>query len=242
MLIGKDFEKIKIEVFDLILLEPNAMLGDLLIFILAIYYARKVKVFQNQTPFFSYWRMFFLTFGITFLIGGFTHLFYYYLGHNSKYIIWYLGFLNAYFIEMAMTSVFPDQKIRNMLTKIVQFKLIAVMILATYIYTKIDISVDQNAGLLVPTLNSTVGLFFALGVLGIYYSRKIHNSFAYFCSSVFILTPSIFFQSMKINLHQWFDRNDASHVLLLLSLLFYFKGVKGYNRSVIESELKHSDV
>jgi hypothetical protein len=40
---------------------------------------------------------------------------------------------------------------------------------------------------------------------------------------------------MKINFHQWFDRNDASHVLMLVNIIFYFLAVRGYFRFQTES-------
>jgi hypothetical protein len=40
------------------------------------------------------------------------------------------------------------------------------------------------------------------------------------------LLPNAFIQSQKINLNQWFDRNDFSHVLLLISLLLYYHTIR----------------
>jgi hypothetical protein len=52
-----------------------------------------------------------------------------------------------------------------------------------------------------------------------------------FWIAALVLLPNAFIQSQKINLHQWFDRNDFSHVLLLLSLLLYFNGIKKADQS-----------
>ncbi|MBK9284899.1 MAG: hypothetical protein IPM51_11375 [Sphingobacteriaceae bacterium] len=230
MLIGSDFEKIKIEVFDLILLEPNAMLGDLILFCCAIYFAFQIKKTNEHSPFFKNWYWFFISFGIGFLAGGISHLFYYYLGVNGKYIPWYLGLLNSYFIEMAMISIFPIQHKIPLFNKLIQTKLLLSCIVATYIYANFDLNLDQKIGLLVPTLNSVIGLLISLGVLGFYYSQKIHSGFLFFTISIFILIPTAFLQNLKINLHPWFDRNDASHVLLLIGLFMYYKGVISYHK------------
>jgi hypothetical protein len=86
--------------------------------------------------------------------------------------------------------------------------------------------------LIVPTLNSVVGLGLSLGLLGYYYQRKIDVSFRYLWISTLILIPSAAVQSMKINVHQWFDRNDISHVLLITSIVFYYIAVKKYTTSL----------
>jgi hypothetical protein len=41
-----------------------------------------------------------------------------------------------------------------------------------------------------------------------------------------VLLPNALVQGMKINLHPWFDRNDFSHVLLMIGVSIYFVGIK----------------
>ena len=36
---------------------------------------------------------------------------------------------------------------------------------------------------------------------------------------------------MKISVHPLFDRNDMSHILLVLSLILYWLGINGYQKS-----------
>jgi hypothetical protein len=31
---------------------------------------------------------------------------------------------------------------------------------------------------------------------------------------------------MKINLHQWFDKNDLSHILMMIGITYFYLGVK----------------
>jgi hypothetical protein len=64
--------------------------------------------------------------------------------------------------------------------------------------------------------------------LGYYYQKTITTSFKYLWISTLILIPTAIFQSKKINFHQWFDRNDVSHILIIISLIIYYKAIKGY--------------
>jgi hypothetical protein len=86
----------------------------------------------------------------------------------------------------------------------------------------VDLTTDQSKGLFVPTLISGIGLIFSLVVLGLRYQKLYHPQFKFFWVAALILLPNAFIQSQKINIHQWFDRNDFSHVLLLLSLCLYY--------------------
>jgi hypothetical protein len=73
-----------------------------------------------------------------------------------------------------------------------------------------------------------------LGFLGYYYDKKLDASFRYLWISSLVLIPATFIQGQKINLAQWFDRNDFSHVLLVLSLFLYYHTVKVYqNKQLI---------
>ncbi len=232
MLIGKDFEKIEWDFMGLHLLEPNAMIGDVIIFTLAITLAIKVKKHSKQPVFFTLWKWFFIIFGVGFLMGGFGHLFYNYLGLTGKYFSWYSGMFAALMIELAMISIFPIVEWRKKLQAISYIKLVLSIAIATYIYFTVDLIADPSKGLIVPTLNSVVGLGLSLGFLGYYYQRKIDLSFRYFWISTLILIPSAIFQAMKINVHQWFDRNDMSHVLLITSIALYFAAIKKYYKSL----------
>ncbi len=68
MLIGEDFEKIAVSLFDLQLFEPNALIGDTLIFIQALYYYYQIKKIENKSLFFHYWKIAFMLFGIIFFL------------------------------------------------------------------------------------------------------------------------------------------------------------------------------
>ena len=177
MLIGKDFEKIEWDFMGLHLLEPNAMIGDVIIFTVAIVLAIKVKTHAQHPAFFILWKWFFILFGTGFLMGGFGHLFYNYLGLKGKYFSWYSGMFATLMIELAMISIFPRVEWRKKLKGIAYSKLILSVAVATYIYATVDLIADPSKGLLVPTLNSVVGLGLSLGFLGYYYQPLMHIDF-----------------------------------------------------------------
>ena len=96
------------------------------------------------------------------------------------------------------------------------------------VFMFVDLDVDPSKGLRTSTANTAIGLLFALAYLGARYAKQITPGFKYMWVSVLVVVPTAFFQSMKINISQYFDRNDASHVFLILGLILYYAGAKHY--------------
>lgn len=227
MRIGESYDKISFDAFGLELLEPNAFAGDMLLFFFSLFFAYKIRKMNISQPFFRFWIYFFLFFGVSFFLGGFGHLLYNYWDIPGKTPSWYLGIIAVYFIESAMISIHPNRKLARTLSIISSIKLVFAIIAAICVNIFVDLAADYSKGMIVPTINSTIGLVFSLGVLGFIYSGKI-RAFKYFWISVLLLLPAVFLQSQNINFARWFDKNDASHVLLIVGLCFYYFGVRGY--------------
>lgn len=229
MLIGKDFEKIEFQLFGLDLVEPNALIGDLVICFLSLFFAYRVSKLNHTSAFFKNWKLFFLWFGIGFFAGGLGHIFFNYWGVPGKYTSWFTGIISVYFIEKAMVSIHPNTTFKEQLTRVIHVKFILAILAELAVISFVNLNNDPSIGMRVVTLNSTIGLLFCLAYLGYYYSKIITRSFRYLIYSVVIMFPSAILVSLKISFHQWFDRNDASHVLLAIGLFFYFAAVKGYS-------------
>jgi hypothetical protein len=228
MLIGRDFDKIETNIFGFKFLEINALYGDTLIFIVALIFAYKVSKLNQKSPFFDYWKWFFIVFGVGFFAGGLGHFVFHYWGLPGKYASWYLGIVAVFLIERAILSIFPNHRWRQILNSFVFLKLMFSIIAETLVLIFIDISEDPQKGLIVPSINTIIGLGLTVGVIGYNYQKTITPTFKYLWISALVLIPSAVFQAKKINFHQWFDRNDVSHILLIISLFLYYKAIQGY--------------
>ncbi len=225
-MIGQDFPKIEWHILGLDLLEPNAMIGDIVLFTTSLYIARQIDLNFGRHSFYRNWRRFFLCFGWSFLFGGFGHLFYNYLGLWGKYPSWILGMVATYFLSKAIISLWPQAKQKTTFERFALALLLIGMCIEVIVFMTVDLSIDQSKGLFVPTLISGIGLIFSLVFLGAHYQKTIHPNFKFLWIAALTLLPNAFIQSQKINLNQWFDRNDFSHVLLFISLLLYFHTIK----------------
>ena len=236
MLIGKDFDKIEFDFFGLHLLEPNAFIGDAVILFVALYFAFQITKIKRVTPFLTNWKWFYIVFGIGFFLGGIGHTFYNYLGLSGKYPSWYSGILSTLFVEQAMFSLLKS-KWKNIAIKLSYLKAVLAGIIATLVFATINLEDDVSKGLIIPTLNSVIGLGFSLGFLGYRFSKSIHPSFKWLWISALILIPSALIQAMKINIAPWFDRNDLSHILLIIGMFCYFITIKNYSNQLHAEKL-----
>lgn len=227
-MIGQDFPKIEWHFLGLELLEPNAMLGDIVLFTISFGIAYRIRTQFTQHPFYNYWRLFFIWFGWSFLFGGFGHLLYNYFGLWGKYPSWILSMFATYYLSLAQISLWPNVRQQKLFKTSAVFVLIAGLLIEIYVFNSINLHTDQSKGLVVPSIVSGINMIFSLFVLGLYYQKKYHSNFKFFWIGVLTLLPSALIQSQKINMHQWLDRNDMSHLLLGMSLICYYKGIQAF--------------
>lgn len=228
MIIGADYPLIELQLFGFEFLEPNALIGDFILFIVAVALGLQINRRFPKTDFYRFWKYFFILFGFNFLLGGLGHFLFNYTGVPGKYPAWYLGIISVYFIERAMVSLHPSSYFKSIVKKVSLIKMVLAFLGATAVFALLDLEKDPSIGLKVPSLNTFIGLVFSLGYLGFTYMKLYTKSFRYLIISVFVLIPTAVVQTLKISFAQWFDRNDISHIFLLCALILYYLGVRGY--------------
>jgi len=230
-MIGKDFDKIELNIWGLHFLEPNALFGDFLLFSMALFFAHRIKQLHSQHPFYLNWRRFYLLFGLSFMAGGLGHFLFAYWGLWGKYPSWILSMIATYYMSLAQISLWPNQRQQGQFKTAVALLVFLGILVEIYVFNSVDLSTDQSRGLAVPSIVSGIGMVFSLFFLGLKYQKSIHRQFNYFWIAVLLLFPSAIIQSQKINLAPWFDRNDFSHLLLVVCMVLYWKGIQAYQLS-----------
>merc|ERR1711991_1018556 len=214
--------------------EPMALVTNWIIAITAFVLYFRLRVTENDFQF--HWRKFYLFFGLSTFFSGFGHVFFNYFDVYGKYPTWILGLIAAYHAGKAMISLNvlnpSAKKTFNwvLYAKLVTFALLA-LTLKSFIFVMVDAVITY--------------LFFCLG-FGIYYWRKGLTSFKYTVIAVMILFPSIFIFTLQYNPHIWFNKDDLSHVLMALTIIFFYLGVSRLNEIELErlvslKELKYVD-
>lgn len=224
-MIGADFEKIQFVLFGLDLLEPMAFITDMIMGSVSIFLGYRIHKIQTNEAFYTYWKWFFYLFGVGAIAGGFGHTFYNYLGVAGKFPSWLLGPTSVYCLEQAMIAIHPDEKKLDRIKLASTLKLILVLTIFFVVCGVAPIQEKPSLAFLPIAINTIVGVSLTAGLLGLRYYKIISKKFKFFYLGVLIMIPSAFVFLLKINLHQWFDKNDLSHVLLTAGIIYFYFGV-----------------
>lgn len=225
-MIGADFEKIHFVLFGLDLVEPMAFITDTILGVLSVALGLSLSKIKIDLPFRTYWIWFFIVFGIGAFLGGLGHTFFLYWGVPGKFPSWIAGPLSIYLLEQGMIAVHPNNK-RLTLFKLLSFcKVVLVYIAFGLVFYLAPEDNKSTLPFLPIAINTIVGVVITAGFLGNYYSKKITIEFKYFVFGVLVLLPTAFIFLLKINLHQWFDKNDLSHILMMVGICYFYVGVK----------------
>jgi hypothetical protein len=226
MLFGQDFEKISITIGNYHILEPNVFITDTLmagVSLLLSFYIFKIK---NKSEFTHYWFLFFFVYGISSFVGGLGHALFYYFGVPGKFFTWITGIISIYFIERAMIAVIKEQPLYLLLKRIAFSKLLFVFAIFSLVCVTQPIVEKPSIGFLPVAINTIVGVILSAGILGYRFSKNMHSDFKYFYYGVLIMVPSAVIFLAKINPHPWFDKNDVSHILLTLGIIYFYFGIE----------------
>lgn len=229
MKIGADFDKIEFELFGLNLVEPNAIIGDSILCLLAIYLAVKVKRLNTPTVFCTGWIKFFVLFGLSIFLGGLGHCMFLYWGVPGKYIGWLGSIISVTFLEHVIISIHPKKDKIKQFQLLSKIKMAIAVNLELIVFVFVNLEEDPQVGLWVPLISSAIGFIFCLGYLGNLYQKSITSSFKYLKIALILMIPAPVIQYMKISIYPWFDRSDIGHCFIFLTLVLYWKTIKGYH-------------
>ena len=206
-------EKIEFEMWGLQLLEPMALILNLVMSFQSFLYYQKIRA-SFASPFSAYFSKFFLFISISTFFAAWSHLFYNYLGLAGKIPGWATSIISISMLEYAMVIyLYPKG---NILLK----SIIAILIASAF-------------GLLIFELKFLwVAIHTAIGIvlfLGIPFSIRIAKGtdqvgfFFWGFISLLILLPV---EVLRLNLHPWFQHHEISHIFMICALYCFSKGVR----------------
>ncbi len=226
-MVGADYPKIEFQMFNLELLEPMAIITDTILGFWSIFLGYKVIKLKKQLTFYKYWALFFILFGAGAFWGGIGHTFYNQMGITGKVPSWLMGPISIYFLEKAMISIYWDKTVAKKFQLISDIKLAIVLAIFVFLLITVGYPQEKNTPFLPVAINTILGVISTAGILGFKYTEKFSVKFKYFWLGVIILLPTAFIFLLKINVHQWFDKNDFSHVLFAIGITYFYLGVSG---------------
>jgi cbb3-type cytochrome oxidase subunit 3 len=207
---------IRFTIGNLQLQEPMALLTNWMIAFTCLILYKKIK--NPQTLFELNWKRFYAFFGVSVFFGGLGHLFFHYLGVYGKFPCWILGVFASYFAGKAMisTAIF-SLKNRNTLHYFLVAKCSILGVLAILYTNFIFITID-----------AVLSYLFYCGIVSLIYWRKGRSEFKYIVYAILVLLPSIFIFLLRLNPHVWFNKEDLSHILMILTIILFYFGVQQF--------------
>lgn len=224
MLIGKNFEKIQIQLGGLTITEPNIFLTDMLMAAVSGYFAYKMYSKKYENDFFKNWYYFFLIFGISSFLGGISHALFNYLKIWGKIPSLVTGIMAILYIERAMIYHVPDEQKRKRYLLLANSKFWLILMIIAVIIATLPMDEKPQLSFLPVAFDTILGLILSTGFLGYKHTKNVNREFRFFYIGVLIMIPSAFVFLLKINLHPWFDKNDLSHLLLITGCIFFYLG------------------
>lgn len=225
-MIGGDFAPNDFALFGFLLTDPTDFIYDIIMGVLSFYFSFQIKNLKHKNKFTLAWYRFFLIFALATFFSAFGHLFYNYYKYYGKLVGWLLIPLSIYWIEIAMIQAHWKQKVIDRAKKLYGMKLLLVYLVFMVVWVSVDVLNKPELLFLPIAINSILGLLIGVGVFSYQFKKKISASFATIFFGIAVIFPSAFIFIFKINLHQWFSKNDFSHLLMIAGIIFFYFGVK----------------
>lgn len=205
--------KISFSLWGLTLLEPMALVMNWLLALFSIVQYYTIRR-EGESKFAWYWGLFFLFFAGSTFLGGLSHLFFKYIGMMGKIPGWGMALLGVACIELAVASAVDNRKVAQFLKAFSGIKMLCSIIMLT-----IDLRFEW---VLVHTALGLVGILGYWSIAGMINGRE---GYSYFAMGVLVLLLGLPFRIFAWDLHLWFNRDDAGHVLMLIAVFLFGKGV-----------------
>jgi hypothetical protein len=185
--------------------EPMTLLWDGLITIFSfVFYLKTFKrVSPREFPLFFRWMS-----AATFL-GIFGHLFFPYFGIIGKFPSWICVSITSYFFCVGTLKLTSKTEIKRTTTSLIIIKSILLTVLSLLLQNFTWIAIDS------------VFSYIVIGSIYGFTLWKRNNAYNLLIGSL-ILIPTIFIFGLKINIHPLFNKDDFSHLFVILSLIFYY--------------------
>lgn len=214
-----DENVIRIDFGGIVWLEPMTFFTDFLVFILCLFFAKKLTGSENQKFEIKGWKFFFLAMGWSSLLGGFSHLLFYYGGMKLKLVSWVFAGSNALFFQLAASVTAQDFKFSRVLRIFAVIQFIAFILLLL-----------NNPSFLVVKNNITIGFLMVAATL-FYLNFKDNLQFnGLNITALGVVSGALggIVSKYKISLHAWFTYHDLGHLCVMLSMSLIFYGLFQY--------------
>lgn len=220
-----------IQIGNLIIGEPMTSLTDIGIAITSFICVARIRNRLNESGFYNAWRMFFLFMGISTSIGTIAHAL------NGSRAVELFNILWMCMITASSIAVFfaneatirfmnPNATARKYMQAINSIALL-IFIVLTFALNDFEIFKYHAAA----------------GVLFIFFTHltawiRSHWGSGWLVAGMGLSICTVFIHTIEFSFSTWFNYKDISHVIMVLSLIFIYNGIRAMNDSLVLSNYK----
>lgn len=212
-----NFDYTYITLFGSIIFEPMTIVTNFLIFIFSIFCFTQLSKFKNAYA--NSWAWFVLLVGISSCFGSTAHAIHYQLGDVFFDVIFYImnafSLISIYFCFKAPFIYYSPDKTN---TKVMYF--IMAWIACLLVYTLI------RNNFLIIKIHAGIVLLYSFTAHLIVYNRTKEEGSKLVVIGIGVSFLSIIVHSLKFSISEWFNYKDFAHVIILISLIIIFTGVR----------------
>jgi hypothetical protein len=162
-----------------------------------------------------HWRNFFFFMGTGVFLGIFTHGGKFYMDANQYLITWVfmqiLTGISIYHVEKAIAKRFFSQDTFNIVSKISLIKVLIFIPCAIYFQSFMTV-----------VFNSGIGFLSIMVICIIYLNRGRTNAIKMIVGILFGIVAAVL-HVYKIGFNEWFNHNDFNHILMAMSLYYFYQ-------------------
>ncbi|HLO46143.1 DUF6962 family protein [Lacihabitans soyangensis] len=212
-----------IEQLRTVLSEPVTSLTDLLLSISCFYFFFSIQKLNDNCSSQSHWLKFYLFLGFSTLLGALSHGIF--ERHNNAFYnsVWLVMQVTAGFSTFfAQAAAFGELKNENVRKWMLGLSIFQMLIFLPSVFYFFDFRVVAVNSLIAMT--QMVVVFFPLKL-----ENWVHRTYISFGFIISFLT--IYVHAQKLSFSKWFNHNDISHVIMYVSILLIFRGIKYQSKS-----------
>lgn len=198
--------------------EPVTSLTDLLLSVSCFYFFFGIQKLDEAKIGQEHWQKFFLFLGVSTLLGALAHGIF--ERHNNVFYstVWLIMQVSAgisiFYAQSAAFGQLTNDRIRKVMLFLSMLQFIVFLPSVFYFF---DFKVVAINSLIAMT--QMIVVFFPSNIENWVY--KTYISFGFFISFL-----TIYVHSQKLSFAKWFNHNDISHVIMYVSILLIFRGIK----------------
>lgn len=194
--------------------EPMSLVFNTLLAIVCLVLFNRIRADKNE-PYAYWWKWFFLFMGISAFVGGFAHFLSFYAEYPLKITSWSIIALAMYTAEMGTAELVQNKQLKRFIEILAPIKLVLIVVITTWLFDFTYIKMGTTIGM--------IGIVLSIHLMNWINTKGTYNNWI-IAAVLWMLLPAVV-HGFDINLHKWFNKDDFSHVLLIGTFLFFFKGV-----------------